>query len=66
MISARTMRSSSRWTDEAKASLARKGDVFVARIGATAGKTLLFNSSAPAVFASYLIRVRLDPDEGAA
>ncbi len=49
--------------DEAKASLARKGDVFVARIGATAGKTLLFNSTAPAVFASYLIRVRLDPEK---
>lgn len=48
---------------EAKASLARKGDVFVARIGATAGKTLLFNSTAPAVFASYLIRVRLDPEK---
>jgi type I restriction enzyme M protein len=49
--------------DDAKASLARKGDVFVARIGATAGKTLLFNSTAPAVFASYLIRVRLDPEK---
>ncbi len=49
--------------DEAKASLAKKGDVFVARIGATAGKTLLFNSTAPAVFASYLIRVRLDPEK---
>lgn len=49
--------------DEAKASLARKGDVFVARIGATAGKTLFFNSTAPAVFASYLIRVRLDPEQ---
>jgi type I restriction enzyme M protein len=48
--------------EEAKASLARKGDVFVARIGATAGKTLLFNSTEPAVFASYLIRVRLDPE----
>jgi type I restriction enzyme M protein len=49
--------------DEAKASLAKKGDVFVARIGATAGKTLLFNSTAPAVFASYLIRVRLDREK---
>jgi type I restriction enzyme M protein len=49
--------------DEARASVARKGDVFVARIGATAGKPLLFNSTAPAVFASYLIRVRLDPEK---
>lgn len=49
--------------DAAKGSLAEKGDVFVARIGATAGKTLLFNSTEPAVFASYLIRVRLDPEK---
>ena len=49
--------------DEAKTSLAKKGDVFVARIGATAGKTLLFNSDAVAVFASYLIRIRFDPEK---
>lgn len=49
--------------DEAKTCLAKKGDVFVARIGATAGKTLLYNSSAPAVFASYLIRVCLNKEK---
>ena len=49
--------------DEAKTCIAHKGDIFVARIGATAGKTLLFMSSEPAVFASYLIRVRFDPDK---
>ena len=52
-----------RLDDEAKTCLAQRGDVFVARIGATAGKTLLYTSSAPAVFASYLIRVRLDPEK---
>ena len=46
--------------DEARASIAKRGDVFVARIGATAGKTLLFNSNEVAVFASYLIRIRFD------
>lgn len=46
---------------EARASIAKRGDVFVARIGATAGKTLLFNSNELAVFASYLIRIRFDP-----
>ena len=46
---------------EAKTCLACKGDILVARIGATAGKTLLFDSDEPAVFASYLIRIRFDP-----
>ncbi len=48
---------------EAKACLACKGDILVARIGATAGKTLLFDSNEPAVFASYLIRIRFDPEK---
>jgi type I restriction enzyme M protein len=47
---------------DAKACLACKGDILVARIGATAGKTLLFYSNEPAVFASYLIRIRFDPE----
>ena len=46
---------------EAKACLACKGDILVARIGATAGKTLFFDSNETAVFASYLIRIRFDP-----
>lgn len=48
---------------EAKSCLAKKGDILVARIGATAGKTLLFDSDQPAVFASYLIRIRFDPEK---
>src|SRR5258708_6900049 len=47
--------------EESKSYLLHKNDVLVARIGATAGKTLLFDSGEPAVFASYLIRIRLDP-----
>ena len=46
---------------EARTCLASKGDILVARIGATAGKTLFFDSDEPAVFASYLIRIRFDP-----
>ena len=46
--------------DEVKPYLVNKGDVLVARIGATAGKTLFFHSAEPAVFASYLIRIHFD------
>ena len=49
--------------EEARACLVHKRDVLVARIGATAGKTLFVDSSAPAVFASYLIRVNLDDEK---
>lgn len=35
-----------------------KGDLLVARTGATYGKTMLFTEEYPAVFASYLIRLR--------
>ena len=38
----------------------RAGDVLMARIGATHGKTMLVEADARAVFASYLIRIRLD------
>lgn len=34
------------------------GDILIARIGATTGKTLLVEECPPAIFASYLIRVR--------
>jgi hypothetical protein len=49
--------------DDAKSYLLNNGDVLVARIGATAGKTLFFNSAEPAIFASYLIRIRFDPEK---
>jgi type I restriction enzyme M protein len=45
-------------TDAAKPSLLAKGDILVARTGATYGKTMLFEEDSPAVFASYLIRLR--------
>ena len=45
---------------EARPYLLQKDDVLVARTGATYGKTLLFQFHEPAVFASYLIRLRFD------
>lgn len=49
-------------TDVANASLLAKGDILVARTGATYGKTMLFAEDYPAVFASFLIRLRLPED----
>ena len=49
-------------TSKARESLLAKGDILVARTGATYGKTLLFEEDYPAVFASYLIRLRFSPD----
>ena len=37
-----------------------KGDVLVARIGATYGKTFIYEDNTRAIFASYLIRLRFD------
>ncbi|MCW5853480.1 MAG: restriction endonuclease subunit S, partial [Anaerolineae bacterium] len=45
-------------TEDAKSSLLSKGDILVARTGGTYGKTMLFNEDYPAVFASFLIRLR--------
>ena len=45
-------------TDESRDFLLKKGDILVARTGATYGKTMLFEEDYPAVFASYLIRLR--------
>ena len=45
-------------TSESKESLLARGDILVARTGATYGKTMLFDEDYPAVFASYLIRLR--------
>jgi type I restriction enzyme M protein len=49
-------------TDEARASLLAKGDILVARTGATYGKTMLFEQEYQAVFASFLIRLRFPED----
>ncbi|HOJ18715.1 MAG TPA: N-6 DNA methylase [Ignavibacteriaceae bacterium] len=42
---------------EANKALLEKGDILVARTGATYGKTMLFNEDYPSVFASFLIRL---------
>ena len=44
--------------EDSRKLLLSKGDVLVARTGATYGKTMLFGEEYPAVFASYLIRLR--------
>ncbi|MDI6789493.1 MAG: N-6 DNA methylase [Thermodesulfobacteriota bacterium] len=49
-------------TSEARGSLLAKGDILVARTGATYGKTMLFEEDYPAVFASFLIRLRFPED----
>lgn len=49
-------------TGEEHPSLLVRGDVLVARTGATYGKTMLFSEEYPAVFASYLIRLRFPAD----
>jgi len=45
-------------TDSNKDYLLKKGDILVARTGATYGKTMLFNEDYQAVYASFLIRIR--------
>ncbi len=49
-------------TTQAEQSILEKGDILVARTGATYGKTVLFDKEYPAVFASYLIRLRFPAD----
>lgn len=43
--------------DEAKKSLLSKGDLIMARTGATFGKTLYFDSDEQSVYASFLIKI---------
>jgi len=43
--------------DEMKGYSLRRGDLLVARTGATFGKTLLFDSDSPSIYASYLIKI---------
>ena len=47
-------------TEESKKYLLEKGDLLLARTGATYGKTLYFESDEPAVYASFLIKIILD------
>jgi type I restriction enzyme M protein len=47
-------------TKEAQRYLLNKGDLVVARTGATYGKTLLFEGNEKAVFASFLMRLNFD------
>lgn len=49
-------------TDDSSKYILNKGDILVARTGATYGKTMLFEESYPAIFASYLIRLSLPQD----
>ena len=50
-------------TSKSQESLLEKGDILVARTGATYGKTMIFQEDYDAVFASYLIRLRFPTDE---
>ena len=49
-------------TSDSEPYLLKKGDLLVARTGATYGKTMLFDEEYPAVFASYLIRLKFPSD----
>ena len=49
--------------DGASEYLVQRGDVLMARTGATYGKTVLITEDMPAVYASYLIRIRVDETE---
>ncbi|MCW5232452.1 restriction endonuclease subunit S [Verminephrobacter eiseniae] len=50
-------------TEGASDYLVQRGDVLMARTGATFGKTVLIADDMPAVYASFLIRIRLDETE---
>ena len=47
-------------SEENRAYLLKRGDLLVARTGATYGKTLYIPNDAPAVYASFLIKITLD------
>ena len=40
--------------------LLKRGDLVMARTGATYGKTLFYDSDAPAIYASFLIKIQVD------
>ena len=47
-------------TDSNKEFILEKGDILMARTGATYGKTVLFNEEYSAIYASFLIRIRFN------
>lgn len=47
-------------TNENEKYLLNKGDIIVARTGASFGKTLYFNDDYPGIYASFLIKIDLD------
>ena len=47
-------------TEDAQKSKLEKGDIVMARTGATYGKTLYFDSDEPSVYASFLIKITPD------
>ncbi len=49
-------------TGKSQTAVLEKGDILVARTGATYGKTMIFEEDYPAVFASFLIRLRFPPE----
>jgi type I restriction enzyme S subunit len=49
--------------DDNKQSMAKKGDLLMARTGATFGKTLYVDSEEPAIYASFLIKITFNTDE---
>jgi len=50
-------------SEKSKPYLLEKGDVLIARTGATYGKTVLFSDNGQAAFASYLIRLSFNHDK---
>lgn len=46
-------------TDENKEYLLKKGDIIMARTGATFGKTLYYTAECPSIYASFLIKIGL-------
>jgi type I restriction enzyme M protein len=50
-------------TKDARESLLSNGDILVARTGATFGKTMIFEETYPAVFASFLIRLSFPKEQ---
>ena len=48
--------------NKSKKSILARGDILISRTGATYGKTMVFDETYTAVFASYLIRLRFPPD----
>lgn len=47
-------------TDQNKKYVLNKGDLVVARTGASYGKTLFFDSDIPGIYASFLLKIELD------